>query len=295
MPNCASCGVPLPESAAADQNPRCDGCRRTAAQRTVDAINARANAPSLPPGKFSITRLVIVANVLVFLLMVYHGVSARHPSREDILIWGGNEAFLTLAHQQFWRLWTSTYIHIGFLHLALNMWCLFNLGRLAELFYSQRFLFAAYTFAGITSSLLSVALHPFFPRVPSAGASGAIMGVAGLLFASLRWGHIPLEEPTRKALYREIAEFAGITIFFGFAINWYSRAMGAGGGIDNAAHIGGLLFGILTGAVVGKHLTGLPEDRAYRRRAWWALGFFTLVLFLLILMWRLGLRIFITA
>lgn len=292
MPNCASCGVPLPESAAPGQNPRCEDCRVAAAQRTVDAVNARSKAPVMP-ARFSVTRLVIVANVLVFLLMVYMGASARHPSQLHVLIWGGNEANLTLRASQYWRLWTATYVHFGFLHLALNMWALFNLGRLAELFYSQRFLFAAYTFAGITSSLLSVALHPFFPPVVSAGASGAIMGVAGLLFASLRWGHIPLEEPHRKALYREIAEFAGITILFGFAINLYSRAMGASGGIDNAAHIGGLVFGMLVGAVVGRHLTGTPEDKAYRRRAWWALGFFVLVLFLLILMWRLGLRVII--
>lgn len=260
-----------------------------AAQRTVDAVNARTKVPP----RFSVTRLIIAANVLVFLLMVAMGVSARHPSSNDIVIFGGNEAILTLAYHQYWRLWTATYIHIGVIHLLLNMWCFYNLGRLAELFYSPRFLFAAYTFAGICSSLLSVAMHPFFPRVPSAGASGAIMGVAGLLLASLRWGHIPLEEKVRKGLYKEILEFSGITVFFGFAMNIYSRALGASGGIDNAAHIGGLIFGALVGAVVGKHLTNSPEDKAYRRKAWWALGFFVLVLFVLILMWRLGLRVFI--
>lgn len=291
MPNCASCGAPLPESAAADQNPRCDACRIAAAQRTVDRYTTGATTSSAPARKVSVTRLIVVANVLVFLMMAWFGVSARHPSSTDILIWGGNEAVLTLVYGQYWRLWTATYVHIGFVHLALNMWCLYNLGRLAEMFYSQRFLFAAYTFAGITSSLLSVALHPFFPRVPSAGASGAIMGVAGLLFASLRWGHLPIAEEPRKALYKNILEFAGITIFFGFAMNLYSRAMGAGGGIDNAAHVGGLLFGMLTGAMVGKHLSGSAEDKAYRRKVWWSLGLFVLVLFFLILMWRLGLRV----
>ena len=286
MPNCASYGAPLPESAAADQNPRCDACRTAAAKRTVDAVNARTNQS--PKKGVSVTNVLIGVNVAIWLFMVALGVSAQHPSVEAILFFGGNMGYFTLVREQYWRLFTATYLHWGFVHLALNMWCLYNLGRLAEFFYSKRFLFAAYTFAGICSSLMSVAIHP---NVPSAGASGAIMGIAGLLFASLRWGHFPIREEARKALYKNIVEFAAINLFFGFGMNIYSRVVGSGSSIDNAGHIGGMIFGALTGAVVGKHLTNSPEDKAFRRKAWWALGFFVLVLFFLILMWRLGLRV----
>jgi membrane associated rhomboid family serine protease len=120
------------------------------------------------------------------------------------------------------------------------------------------------------------------------------MGIAGLLLATLRAGHTPLEEPDRKKLYASVVEFSVIALLSGFAMNIYGAIFHSSTSVDNAGHLGGMIFGALVGAVVGKHLTNSPEDKAYRRRSWWALGFFVLVLFFLILMWRLGLRVVIT-
>ena len=88
------------------------------------------------------------------------------------------------------------------------------------------------------------------------GASGAIFGLAGALIAALYLGHLPISKQAIQGTLKSLLMFAGYNLFFGAAIP----------GIDNSAHIGGLLAGLALGAVLAKHLTATPEVRDGWRR-----------------------------
>jgi rhomboid protease GluP len=149
---------------------------------------------------------------------------------------------------------TSNYVHIGIIHIALNMWCLWNLGLLAERIFPPWTYFLVYTFCGLAGSLASIALHPV--RV-SAGASGAVFGLAGALISALYLGRLPVHPSALKATLKSLLSFAGYNLFFGAVV----RA------IDNSAHIGGLLSGLALGAVLAPHLTSPREERSHWNRA----------------------------
>jgi membrane associated rhomboid family serine protease len=219
--------------------------------------------------KFVVTPALVAINVLVFLMMVTHGVSFTSPNIYQLVQWGADYGPYTFGHQQMWRLLTSNYLHIGIVHLLVNMWCLWGLGRLAEVFYGSADFALAYVLSGVSGSILSIMLKPLGV---SAGASGAIFGIAGLMLTTLKWGNVPLPPENKNAIYKGVLQFAGINLFFGAVAP----------GVDNLAHMGGFVSGLLVGAVMGKHLDESPESTAYRRKAWlWFALLLVVVLYVL--------------
>ncbi|HUS18284.1 MAG TPA: rhomboid family intramembrane serine protease [Terriglobales bacterium] len=223
-----------------------------------------------------VTVFIIGVNVLVFILMVALGASFTNPSRDYVMFFGGSQGYRVMRGHEYWRLLTANYVHWGAIHLTLNMYCLWGLGQLLELFYSRRDYFLLYSYTGMAGALLSVALHPEF--VVSAGASGAVFGVAGVLLTTLKFGHLPLPAPARSALFKSILQFAGINLVLGFAVLR----------VDNAGHLGGLLSGLLAGALLGKHLDGSEASAAHRTRAWVGLWVGLAILVWLVKSWRVG-------
>jgi rhomboid protease GluP len=183
-----------------------------------------------PREGYYITPIIIDINILVFILMVFSGVSIFQPNTENLITWGANLRSITLSGQ-WWRLITNTFLHIGILHILLNMYALLYIGILLEP-YLGKFRFAsAYLFTGILASLTSIYWHPM---TVSAGASGAIFGMYGVFLAMLTTNII--DKKTRSAL------FASIGVFVVFNL-----MNGVKAGIDNAAHIGGLIGGLIIG------------------------------------------------
>lgn len=211
------------------------------------------------------TVALIVANTAIFLLMVAKGVSFWGTNEVQALRWGADFGPLTLGLQfgQFWRLFTSNFIHLGFVHLAFNMVVLFGLGRLAEYFYSSTDFLLLYTFTGLCSGLLGVVWEPF---ATSAGASGAIFGISGVMLTTLVLGDLPIEKESQEKILSGVIQFTVLNLFIGGAQNYLPGIFHAR--IDNAGHIGGLLSGLLVGAIFGKHLSDSGADRRYRRLAW---------------------------
>jgi rhomboid protease GluP len=195
-----------------------------------------------------VTTAIVGMNVLVFALMAFSGASPMSPNIPDLIRWGADTGLATLLTQP-WRMLTSNYVHIGLLHIGFNMWCLWNLGALAERIFDRWTYFATYTLCGIAGSLVSIALHP--TRV-GAGASGAIFGMAGALIAALYLGHLPVHPNALKATLKSLLSFAGYNLFFGAVVP----------GIDNSAHLGGLVTGLALGGLLAPHLTSPPEERA---------------------------------
>ena len=202
--------------------------------------------------KQPITTTLIGMNVAVFLTMSLTGVSPVTPSLQQLLKWGANFGPLSLGPDP-WRILASTYVHAGIIHIALNMWCLWNLGFLAERIFDPWTYVLTYTFCGLAGSLSSLWWHP---RSVGVGASGAIFGLAGALISALYLGHLPISKQAIHGTLKSLLIFAGYNLFFGAAVP----------GIDNSAHIGGLVVGLALGAVLAKHLTAPAEVRSRLRR-----------------------------
>jgi Flp pilus assembly protein TadD len=134
---------------------------------------------------------------------------------------------------------TSCFVHIGIIHIAFNLWCLWSLGGMAERLYGRTTFACVYLLCGISGSLGSLLWHST-PTI-SAGASGAIFGLAGAVIASLKLGEFPPESMARSTMQSLIA-FVGYNVVFG-AIS---------GMTDNACHIGGLAAGVALGALIAK-------------------------------------------
>lgn len=186
----------------------------------------------IPTKGYYITPIIINLNIAVFILMVVSGANIFLPSSETLLKWGANFRPTTLDGE-WWRLLTSCFLHIGILHLLLNMYALLYIGLLLEPYLGKVNFLIAYLLTGIAASTVSLSWHEL---TISAGASGAIFGMYGVFLALLTTNLI--EKSARKALLTSIGIFVAYNIMNGFKPN---------SGVDNAAHIGGLISGLVIG------------------------------------------------
>jgi rhomboid protease GluP len=219
--------------------------------------------------KQPITTTLVGMNVAVYVVMVLTGVAPVTPAIPQLLKWGANWGPLSLGAEP-WRILASNYVHGGIIHIALNMWCLWNLGFLAERIFDPWTYVLTYTACGLGGSLASLWWHPLAVGV---GASGAIFGLAGALIAALYLGHLPISKQAIQGTLKSLLLFAGYNLFFGAAVP----------GIDNSAHIGGLVAGLVLGAVLAKHLMEPPEVRdGWRRGVFLATAVVLVLVFVLV-------------
>jgi len=182
-----------------------------------------------------VTYALIAANVLVFGMMCLSGVSPKDPTINGLLAWGADFGPKSLGGQ-WWRLLTSTFVHIGFLHLLYNMLALVPAGRSLERLVGNMNFLLVYIVAGLGGSLW--ALY-WTPMIISAGASGAVFGVYGALGAVvfLRGRMLPpdLVASLKKSVYT-------------FVI--YNAVYSFRPGVSLSAHVGGLVIGFVCGMLV---------------------------------------------
>jgi rhomboid protease GluP len=184
----------------------------------------------IPVRGFFVTPVLINLNILIFIVMIISGVHILEPDTEDLVRWGANFKPVTLDGG-WWRLITCCFLHIGIIHLLMNLYALVYIGLFLEpLLGSRRFL-AAYLLSGVVASVTSLWWNDL---VVSAGASGAVFGMYGVFLAMLSTNLV--SKSFRKAILTSIVLFI-----------IYNLANGLKGGIDNAAHIGGLISGIIIG------------------------------------------------
>lgn len=183
-----------------------------------------------------ITFFLIAINLAVFICMAISGVPLTDPPSLFIIKWGGMHGDSILSGE-WWRIGSSMFVHCGVIHLLLNMYTLYFIGiRLEPLLGKARFL-TAYTAAGILSALFSFIFHVQTDvTMTAAGASGAIFGMFGLFVALLSTTLLP--GTVRGALLKNALSF----IAFNFVYGLSSQTS-----IDNAAHFGGLLSGLMLG------------------------------------------------
>ena len=205
-----------------------------------------------------VTEALIALNVLVFLVMVVRGVSPMEPTIADLLAWGANYGPRTTGGQP-WRLLTATFLHIGLLHLAMNMYVLWSVGRIVERMLGNAGFLVLYLAAGLSGSVASVLWSPY---VVSAGASGAVFGVYGALLGFLVRERNSVPREALQSLQRSALVFLGYNLLFGLSVK----------GIDMAAHLGGLAGGFLGGLVLAHPLDSEGAKRRWLRNAVLAAG-----------------------
>ena len=222
-----------------------------------------------PPGwAFAPATYILVGiNCAVYLGMVLTGVSFWDPNIGQLLVWGANNGTLVLHYGQWWRLVSAMFVHAGIIHIATNMWCLWNLGLLAEPLMGPFGVIADYLLTVFAGNLLSVAVHPGVPGGPQSvvgvGASGAVFGLAGVLILLLNSPLLPLPRAELKRLRKSVIYFALLNLGIGL----YTAIGPSPIKIDNMAHLGGFLSGLLLGALMIPRI-GVPRPRFERRRLW---------------------------
>jgi len=194
----------------------------------------------VPPGwldQAPVTRALLALNVAVFLvqLVLTGGRSLMHLSTHEALAFGASYPLATIGEGRWETLVTACFLHDGILHVGLNMLVLWQAGPLVERAVGAARMAPMYLLAGAFGNILSVAVAIHNGTVPvGVGASGAISGVIGAALV-LGWRLQGWRGPLTQAMVR----WLGLIIVFGVLVNF----SGAGGNIDNAAHMGGALAG----------------------------------------------------
>lgn len=184
--------------------------------------------------KGSVTAALIFINVLVFLAVEITGGSLN---TNHMVEWGAAYTPLILEQGEKYRIFTCMFLHFGIEHLANNMLVLFVLGQRLEPVVGKIKFLLIYILGGLGGSLVSLCMDIRTGEYAvSAGASGAVFAVMGAMI------YVLLRSKGRVADLsgRQIMVMAAFSIYFGFSSS----------GVDNAAHLGGLIFGFMTAALL---------------------------------------------
>lgn len=186
---------------------------------------------------------LIFLNVLYFLYLEIAG------SSEDILFMYEKGAMLApavLENGEYYRLFTAMFMHFGINHIINNMIVLFALGDNLERALGHIKYLIFYLFCGVGANWISMMADRSDSFVVSAGASGAVFGVVGGLFYAVLVNRGRLEDLSTRQLVVMIV----LSLYLGFTES----------GVDNIAHIGGLILGILAGILLYRK----PKKLMYR-------------------------------
>ena len=233
----------LPSDAAADKFVAVMPKRRTKDYRTLAKadVEFRAKVIAQSP-RVPVTVALVAANAIVCIVTLNFGAEWVIPVGRIQIAWGSNFVPYT-TDGEWWRLFTSMFIHFGLPHLILNMFALATFGPIVERLYGSVNYLLIYIVAGIGGGLASASWQP---NVNSAGASGAIFGILGaLLAAQLRAGQ-SFPTDILRPLRTTALLFLSTSLYAGFQVK----------GIDNAAHVGGVASGFLIGLAAARPISG---------------------------------------
>ena len=183
-----------------------------------------------PSKNYWATPIILDLNILISVIMIFSGVGIIEPKGNELIAWGANFKPLT-TDGQWWRLISSIFVHAGLIHLAYNMFALFFIGPFLESSIGSKKFMIIYLLTGLIASVTSLTFHD---STISVGASGAIFGMYGLTASLMLLKY--LDKNLTAMLWVSVAIFIGLNLI-----------MGLSGGIDMAAHLGGLISGFIIG------------------------------------------------
>ena len=207
---------------------------------------------------YPITLALVVMCVGVFALQLFFGVNPTNPTNQALIAWGANFLPFSLGEAP-WRLVTSLFLHIGFMHLLFNMFALYYFGQVAERMFGAVNFLALFLLSGVGGNLLNnyLGLHSVMagePPIISAGASGGIMGIGMALLVTA----LTKTSFNNFALnFRSLLIVMAINLGYGFLV----------GGIDNASHVGGAIVGGLLGVVYVMQYRAIRQQQLFAHQA----------------------------
>ncbi len=209
----------------------------TAAARSLQSDIRQFEGRLMHASRAIVTPVIVLACTAVFLVMVASGVSWQSPQTAQLLAWGADSGKGVIIDHEYWRLFTSMFIHVGLWHLLMNMFCLATAGPLVERLFGHLGFLALYVLSGLGGSILSVWWQPM---TAGAGASGAIFGVFGGLLGFLAIRHREVPFAILKPMRGGAIGFVAFNTFFSAVIP----------GISMSAHMGGLVTGFVCGLLM---------------------------------------------
>ena len=218
-------------------------------------LKLQAVSPTTPASRYlNVTNAIIALNVAVFLVIGLLGGGWLTPSNDNMLVYaryGASNASAT-TNGEWWRLVTSMFMHYGIIHIAVNMWALYQVGAFFEKLQGRVIYALTYLAAGIASGFTSIIWNANHP-VWSAGASGAIFGIYGAMLGYMLRNRGTLPAVIHGPIIKSTLVFAVYNIGFGAVVP----------GIDLSAHIGGFVCGAIYGLLLAQSLE--PGVRARRK------------------------------
>ena len=194
------------------------------------------------PKKPYVTYILIALNIIMFVMMYIFGNGSNNVA--TLIKFGANYRG-TIAYKEFYRLITCAFLHIGIVHLLFNCYALYIIGPQLESYFGKIKYLIIYLGSAITASLMSI----IFSDSISAGASGALFGLFGaLLFFGYHY-----RVYLGSVLKSQIIPLIVFNLLFGFTVS----------GIDNAAHIGGLIGGYLLAMAAGIKYRSKMNDKIH--------------------------------
>jgi rhomboid protease GluP len=186
----------------------------------------------------NITNLLIIINTVIFLTLFALENDGLAIDSNILVSFGAINTEKIVLYNQWWRLIAGMFLHLDIIHLAINMVSLYIIGSIVQQTYSNTAYLFAYLATGITGSLLSLFLSPYFLLV---GASGAIFGLFGLLVGHYAiYGSIP--SMSRQSVISNFWIIIGLNTLIGFSITI----------VDISSHIGGMLSGFIFGYLTSR-------------------------------------------
>jgi membrane associated rhomboid family serine protease len=187
-----------------------------------------------------VTPAIVATNIVVFLGMAF-GVGAM-AERDTLLAWGASFGPRT-TNGEWWRLLTSTFVHMGFVHVVASVVGTLRAGLMLERLVGHVTFATTYVSAGVLAGLATLAMHPVALH---AGASGAVFGIYGLFLASMAWALFrPSEMTIPNAALRQLAPGAVIFLLYTFITE----------GLVTPSMITGLTVGGICGLVLAQGVT----------------------------------------
>lgn len=183
------------------------------------------------PPKATFTTLLIIINAVIYIIVTAYSTLTGIDFNEGLYVFGA-KVNLEILSGQYWRFVTPIFLHASIMHLLLNCYSLYWVGNLTERLYGHGKFLVIYLLAGVFGNVISFMFSPN----PGVGASGSIFGLLGALL------YFGVENPRlfRGYFGHNIIVTILINIIYGFTQP----------GIDNFAHLGGLLGGFLSAGIV---------------------------------------------
>lgn len=250
VPQCQQCAKPFDSSApSSDICPECAATRRSDSKSAARPGNSWTKSPDLRLRFPWLTLLLASLIVATYCLQVLASHSAPKTPYDPVLLAIGMKGEAVFAGQ-WWRLVSAIFVHIDLYHLLSNLCFLLLFGSIAESVFQRAGYLALWFLTGIAGSTSQ--LVALSPQYYGFGASGVAFGLVGALWGAYFLERVP--SPTFKRRWI-IVILLGFFIILGFLPEWLHDHS------FNAAHLGGLLAGMIFGLVIPVRDTPAPVRR----------------------------------